>query len=83
MAKFEDYDDDALVPDRIVREHCGVVAMTIFRWDHNPTLAFPKPKVINNRKYRRKCDVVAWIASRPDRAAPPPCARKSIFLPER
>jgi hypothetical protein len=42
-----------LLPDRLVRQRMGGVApSTLYRWDRNPRLGFPKPIVINGRKYR-------------------------------
>jgi hypothetical protein len=41
-----------LLPDARVRERYGVSAMTIGRWDADPTLGFPRPFKIRNRKYR-------------------------------
>lgn len=41
-----------LLPDRKVCERYGVTKMTLFRWDNKPELNFPKPVVIQKRKYR-------------------------------
>jgi hypothetical protein len=42
-----------LIPDPIVaKERYGVSAMTLWRWDHDPELNFPKPIRIRGRKYR-------------------------------
>jgi hypothetical protein len=42
-----------LIPDSEVCRRYGVVAYTLWRWDHNkPELGFPKPVKINGRKYR-------------------------------
>ena len=41
-----------LLPDAQVRARYGVSAMTLYRWDHDPSLNFPKPIYIRKRKYR-------------------------------
>jgi hypothetical protein len=50
--------------DPEVQRRYGVSAMTLWRWDHNPKLGFPKPLVINRRKYRRVSDLERWERSR-------------------
>jgi hypothetical protein len=57
-------DDDILLPDSKVRRRFGVCGRTLTRWDQNPTLAFPPPIVINNRKYRRLSELQAWERAR-------------------
>jgi predicted DNA-binding transcriptional regulator AlpA len=39
----------------------SVSAMTIWRWERNEKLAFPKPVVINTRKYWNRNDLDAWM----------------------
>jgi len=41
-----------LLPDPRVCERYDVTPMTIWRWDRDPDLNFPKPIRIRNRKYR-------------------------------
>jgi len=41
-----------LLPDPKVCERYDVTPMTIWRWDRDPDLNFPKPIRIRNRKYR-------------------------------
>jgi predicted DNA-binding transcriptional regulator AlpA len=41
-----------LLPDPLVCRRYNVSAMTIWRWDHDPQLDFPKPIRIRGRKYR-------------------------------
>jgi predicted DNA-binding transcriptional regulator AlpA len=43
-----------LVPDTQVRRRYGVSSSTLYNWDNNPKLNFPKPIRINNRKYRNE-----------------------------
>lgn len=41
-----------LIPDHVVARRYGVHATTIWRWDRDPDLNFPKPIRIRGRKYR-------------------------------
>ena len=41
-----------LIPDHVVAKRYGVHATTIWRWDRDPDLNFPKPIRIRGRKYR-------------------------------
>jgi hypothetical protein len=41
-----------LIPDPKVCERYGVTPMTLWRWDHDANLKFPKPTYIRGRKYR-------------------------------
>jgi hypothetical protein len=60
-------DDDAspreLVPDPVMRCEFGVSSMTIFRWDADPTLGFPRAVVIRNKKYRFRDELEAFKAN--------------------
>jgi hypothetical protein len=56
--------DDPLVPDPQVLERYGITAMTLWRWDRDPELGFPKPIYIRLRKYRRLSQLVAWERQR-------------------
>jgi hypothetical protein len=49
-----------IIPDRRVCSRYEVTTRTLARWDTNPTLGFPKPIVINGRKYRREDELEAW-----------------------
>jgi len=40
------------LPDRKVCERYSVSPMTLWRWDHDATLNFPRPIRIRGRKYR-------------------------------
>jgi hypothetical protein len=42
----------------------NVVCRTIERWEQNPELNFPKPLLINGRKYWRLEDVERWERAR-------------------
>jgi len=39
--------------------------MTLWRWLRDPELGFPRPLVINGRRYWRESEIKAWLASRP------------------
>ena len=54
-----------LIPDSEVCQRYGVVAYTLWRWDHNqPELGFPKPVRINGRKYRVEAELDQFDARR-------------------
>ena len=42
-------------------DYLGVTAMTIWRWERDPKLAFPASTVIHGRKYWSRDDVDAWM----------------------
>ena len=47
-----------LIPDSEVCRRYGVVAYTLWRWDHQKLeLGFPKPVRINGRKYRVEAEL--------------------------
>ena len=52
------------LPDSKVCERYGVCASTIFRWDSNPDLGFPKAIRINGRKYRDEAELDHFDAAR-------------------
>jgi len=41
-----------LIPDPEVCRRYGVHTSTLYNWDHDEKLGFPKPVRINNRKFR-------------------------------
>jgi predicted DNA-binding transcriptional regulator AlpA len=41
--------------------YLGVTAMTIWRWERDPKLAFPAASVIHGRKYWNRNDIDAWM----------------------
>jgi predicted DNA-binding transcriptional regulator AlpA len=51
-----------LIPDPIVWKRYGVSPMTGWRWDHDPSLNFPKPHRIRSRKYRDEAELDAFDA---------------------
>jgi predicted DNA-binding transcriptional regulator AlpA len=46
-----------LLPDKKVCERYGVTTMTLYRWDRDPDLAFPRPIKIRNRNYRTESEL--------------------------
>jgi predicted DNA-binding transcriptional regulator AlpA len=54
-----------LIPDSEVCRRYGVVAYTLWRWDHQKLeLGFPKPVRINGRKYRVEAELDKFDATR-------------------
>ena len=54
-----------LIPDsKVWKDRYGVSPMTGWRWDHDPTLNFPRPIVIRGRKYRDEAELDAFDESR-------------------
>jgi predicted DNA-binding transcriptional regulator AlpA len=57
--------DSKLLPSAAVRRICGDISdMSLWRWLHDPKLAFPQPIMIQRRRYWREADVQAWIDQR-------------------
>lgn len=51
-----------LIPDRVVREMFGGIApSTLYRWERNPGMNFPRAIVINGRKYRDEKELNEFI----------------------
>jgi predicted DNA-binding transcriptional regulator AlpA len=46
-----------LVPDAKVCARYGVHVSTLYNWDNNPKLKFPKPVRINGRKFRDEAEL--------------------------
>jgi len=50
---------------RQVRKHIGNISdMTLYRWLHNERLKFPKPIVVQNRRYWHEEDIDRWLKER-------------------
>ena len=56
--------DKRLVPDPEVCGRYGVSAMTLWRWDQDQNLNFPKPVRIRRRKYRDAAELDAFDRAR-------------------
>jgi len=52
------------LPTRDLCKRFKVVDRTISRWQGNPELNFPKPVVINGRKYFDEGEIVVWERAR-------------------
>jgi predicted DNA-binding transcriptional regulator AlpA len=49
----------------IVRQLCGGISdMTLWRWQDNPELIFPRPIYIGRRRYWREAEIIAWLEAR-------------------
>jgi predicted DNA-binding transcriptional regulator AlpA len=56
--------NQSYLPANQVRARYCVSAMTLWRWLRNPSLGFPKPTIINNRRYWLLAELEAWEAQR-------------------
>lgn len=53
-----------------VRVMCGDICdMTLYRWLNDAQMDFPKPIVINRRRYWRASDINTWLEGREGEAA--------------
>jgi len=55
------FEDDAVDPAAKVARQLGIHIKSLIRWDRRPDLNFPKPLVINGRKYRRRREVQEFL----------------------
>jgi predicted DNA-binding transcriptional regulator AlpA len=55
--------DETLLPDPKVRERYNISGMTLWRWDRDPSLNFPKAIRIRGRNFRRLGELRAWEAA--------------------
>jgi hypothetical protein len=53
-------DSTDLLPDPLVAQRYHVNPRTLYRWDEQQALGFPKAVVINGRKYRRVNQLENW-----------------------
>ena len=57
--------DTQLITATSVRNTLGGISdMCLWRWINHPDLGFPKPVVINRRRYWREADIAAWLDAR-------------------
>lgn len=56
--------DNIKLPAKQVRQRFGVSDMSIYRWLRDEKLHFPKPIIINRRRYWALDEIVAWERSR-------------------
>jgi hypothetical protein len=57
-------DADALMPRRKVAARYDVSVRTIVRWEADPAVQFPRPVVINRRKYYYISALIPWERAR-------------------
>jgi hypothetical protein len=57
-------DGGALLPARAVLDRYGIVGRTLARWLESEKLNFPRPTVINKRRYFRERELVDWERAR-------------------
>lgn len=55
-----DGDNSPLVPTRDVLRRYSIVDRTLDRWLANPELKFPRPLVINRRRYFNERALLEW-----------------------
>jgi hypothetical protein len=53
-------DDKKLLPDALVCRRYSVTLMTLWRWDRDPDLGFPRPIKIKTRNYRDIAELEAF-----------------------
>lgn len=56
--------DGNLLPARDVLARYQVVERTISRWLADPSMSFPEPIKIRQRRYWREADLLAWERTR-------------------
>jgi hypothetical protein len=56
---------DVKLPTGRVAARYGVASRTVERWQQDPKLEFPKPLVINTRKYWSVRDLESWERRQP------------------
>lgn len=55
----------SLLPAKKVWQRYSVSSRTIDRWLFQPTLSFPRPIIINRRRYWNEQDLIEWESNRP------------------
>jgi predicted DNA-binding transcriptional regulator AlpA len=58
-----------LWPARDVLTRYGISDMTLWRWLKDSKLGFPRPVVINRRRYFYEAELIAWERARVSRRA--------------
>lgn len=70
---------DELIPNAKLAKRLGTTTRSLFRWTTQPELNFPRPRLINGRRYFSSAEIEAWQRSRVAGAAieePPGKTRK-------
>ncbi len=55
---------DELIPNAKLARRLGTTTRSLFRWTTQPELNFPKPRLINGRRYFSSTEIEAWKRSR-------------------
>lgn len=59
-----------ITPKQIRARFGGISEMTLWRWEHDARLGFPKAVLINRRKYYDLAEIEAWeLAHKPPQEA--------------
>lgn len=62
--------DDVYLTARQVRARFGDLSdMSLWRWINDPEMDFPRPLVVNTRRFWRLSDLVRWERGRAGRAS--------------
>lgn len=61
-------DLDRRVPAVRVAAFHGITLRSLNRWLADPRLAYPRPTIVNGRRYWRAGDIIAWDRARVDSA---------------
>lgn len=48
------------LPTKKVLQRYGISAMSLWRWEHDPSLPFPAPMKVNRRKFYALEEIEAW-----------------------
>jgi predicted DNA-binding transcriptional regulator AlpA len=73
------------MPQRTVAEFFGVSTMTLWRWERDPKMAFPRSTEINGRRYFPRAEVLGYqppVAQQVKRPQPVNNAKKSSVARE-
>jgi predicted DNA-binding transcriptional regulator AlpA len=57
-----------LTAKQICNRFGGISEMALWRWLQDPNLAFPKPFMINSRRYWVEAEIDAWLEARREAA---------------
>lgn len=55
---------NALISAAELRAMLGISEMSLWRWLRDPTVDFPRPFVVKNRRYWREAEVNQWLEAR-------------------
>lgn len=59
---------DKFLSSRELQQFVGnVSAMSIWRWENDPSCGFPAPRRIGRRKFWRRSEIESWLDSRDEK----------------